>query len=362
MILKKLLVILFLFFITSNVHADCPNTNLQVMENSPFQRIPVYDQNGLGSCYAYTASQMVDFYRLKSGYGKLGLTHPIWLALKFSEYYGYDSLETGNVKNAVNIIRERGVCRDDEVQKRLNQYKAESDLSDAELMNIIEQINSAWDTPGFTNIGQIFDKAVDESWSKNACFDQREVRTKIFSHFRLNNGRYRRVLAVSFLKEALASCKGDQVYRPVIPAVRDSCQDCSDREMNDLIDDQLKSGLPVAFSYCAKVLEEPSYRGISDDRNKDIYLWYRSNYLVDRETCGSHGSLVVGSRQNQGQCQYLVRNSWGSSSYEAHPNCLCEIEKGKYEDCQHGDGSPNVVGCWVNRSDLTPNVMSVTHF
>lgn len=364
----------------SNSGMACANVNLQTRKNSPFQRIPVYDQNGLGSCYAYAASQLIDYHRLSRGYGNQnGLTHPIWTALQAKKNAGETTIESGVISDAVNAVARKGTCRESEVQRILNEYKGEGNLSDAQFMSLVENINDSWDTSKFSNIGEIFDHALENSQAKNVCFDHRYVRDKIFEPFRINGNRFRKVLGTEFLDSILRTCRGENYYRPNLERVYSTCQLCTDLGIDNLIEDKLKEGEPVVVNYCARVLGDKDYRGLDSSRNNFFRIMFRNTRILlendldeskieankkDKITkgCGKHSSMVVGSRNNGGKCQYLLRNTWGSTTYAEHPNCLCEVSKGRYESCSHGDGTPNVVGCWIDAEALTPNIFETVHF
>lgn len=377
--LSKILILLSVA-IWANTALACSNANLQTRENSPFQRIPVYDQNGLGSCYAYAASQLIDYHRLSRGYGNQnGLTHPIWTALQAKKRAEESTIESGNARNAVLAVARNGTCRESEVQRILNDYKGEGSLTDAQFMSLVENISDSWDSSRFSTIGEVFNEALENSDAKNVCFDHRYVRDRIFEPFRLDSGKFRKVLGTEFLDNILSSCRGNNYYRPNLESVRSNCQHCSDSEIDSLIKNKLNRGQPLIVNYCARVLGDKNYRGIDSSRNDFIVIKNRSSRILleedldeskidpnkkDKMTkgCGKHSSMVVGSRNHGGKCQYLLRNTWGSTTYEQHPNCLCEVAKGRYENCNHGDGTPNVVGCWVDAEALTPNIFETVHF
>ncbi|MGE5086429.1 MAG: C1 family peptidase [Bacillota bacterium] len=78
----------------------------------------------------------------------------------------------------------------------------------------------------------------------------------------------------------------------------------NDSSFGKKIDAQLSAKNPVEFSYNSSILD--------DARTKDGFA--------------DHSSLIVGRRFNQksGQCEYLVRNSWGKSCGFYDSNYSCE--------------------------------------
>ena len=99
--------------------------------------------------------------------------------------------------------------------------------------------------------------------------------------------------------------------------------------------------MPVVVRYCANVLRDRNSTGVdpADGKwdsdlcnvggNPDNHVW--------------HASVVIGRRPSKGGCDYLVKNSWGSTcgGYDKRLEC----ESGKI---------------WVNGRDLWRNTSSVT--
>ena len=164
-------------------------------------------------------------------------------------------------------------------------------------------------------------------------------------------------------------------YVPAIPKSLESCTKCSDNEIDKKIEKLLQSNQPIGISYCSTVLRNGNYQGIYNSRNDDLKWYTRSERVKlekdkqaksidtkEKKRCGRHASVITGSRKYKGQCQYLLKNSWGDTSYKDHPNCICQRNNGSYFDCKRGDGNHNRVGCWVDSKKLTPNLFKLTHF
>jgi hypothetical protein len=93
--------------------------------------------------------------------------------------------------------------------------------------------------------------------------------------------------------------------------------------------------VPIAVAYCADVLVDRSATGVDPINGK------HSRVLCTKT--GLHASVVIGRRMSGGQCQYLVKNSWGNQcngngqyAYDSRHQC----EGGKL---------------WINGKDLTRN-------
>ncbi len=94
--MKNSNLIYYLVFIFITLHfcvlAIAPNysnVNLIESKNKYFSNLPVYNQGPLNTCYSFSASTMVDYYRLSHGekistFGDL--TSPLWLASNYKKY------------------------------------------------------------------------------------------------------------------------------------------------------------------------------------------------------------------------------------------------------------------------------------
>lgn len=361
---------LLLSFMPLALFANCAEVNLQTQQNSPLNEIPVYNQDGLGSCYAYAASQLIDYARFKIAKRTTGGTNPIWLALLYAESEGNKSLETGGPAEAIDIAKSKGVCKERVVAAALAKYKNNNKITDAELANFIETLNEVWSVKNKETIQDIYKNAQNSCRAKGRV--DGSLLPEVIEIFKRDDGKIDKVIPRILMDELLKSCSGGNLYNLEIGEVKESCGHCTDSEIQNKISSILKDKSPVAISYCSAVLKDKNYRGIDDSRNDNLRINYRSYRIIDEEDrpkkngqvvkgCGKHASLIVGSRSVGGKCQYLLRNSWGSTSYKDHPSCLCETSKGKYEECKHGDGKPNKVGCWIDSDALTPNIYRLTH-
>lgn len=72
------------------------------------------------------------------------------------------------------------------------------------------------------------------------------------------------------------------------------------------IDREIERGRPVGISYCSRVLTDKRYKG--------------SPIAEVDANCDMHASVLIGRKMNNvGQCQYLIRNSWGTDAKYAWP-------------------------------------------
>ena len=129
-----------------------------------------------------------------------------------------------------------------------------------------------------------------------------------------------------------------------------------------------RSKAPAAIGYCAKVLDnenhEPPLRlGPHGFPPKPRVLQLANSENVKK--CSPHYSMIVGRREKAGQCQYMIRNTYGAHFWSQHMECTCENKKKEQFDCTyktHGDQDVTVLGCWINGGNLAESTFSVTHF
>lgn len=103
-------IISFFFFPAGKAHAqDCGTVNLITSKDSPFNKIPVLNQGNINICYAYTASQMADYYMIRTGSQQRSV-HAGWVALNYALSKGKRGLEIGHTKEALESLQKAGNC------------------------------------------------------------------------------------------------------------------------------------------------------------------------------------------------------------------------------------------------------------
>jgi hypothetical protein len=63
----------------------CEEVNLYNLPDSPLRKMPIYDQDGDGLCYAYTAAQLIDFHKIRENPDHT-LTSAHWLAFAHKQW------------------------------------------------------------------------------------------------------------------------------------------------------------------------------------------------------------------------------------------------------------------------------------
>jgi hypothetical protein len=103
-----------------------------------------------------------------------------------------------------------------------------------------------------------------------------------------------------------------------------------------------KNAQPVGIGYCSKILEKKNYLGRFPDPKNDMQM-----IAKDNEECGSHASIVIGMKNIEGKCHYLVRNTWGTK---------CD-----YDWTCRFNSDQEAVGIWVEENALLNNLGGITY-
>lgn len=361
----KFLVLFISIFSSYAFASDCKEVNLVTQKDSPFKKIPVYDQDGAGLCYAYAASQIVDYHLIKNG--KNRSTHPLWIALKYSESEWFKGDITGGRGNdAIKALLKAGSCHHTQVSSGLAEWAKKANLKEAELIGFLEKVIPKINTQ---YQGAVFNRSAMRAPLPTEA-EVKETITNAINGFKpycsatadleklmpelLNIGimSSRRVIGSLVLNE----CK--KITKLSVPnPVRKSPD--TDEEYVKILQTQIAKGAPTTISYCANVLKNPNYDGITNR------FWDSRNTVKD---CGNHESIIVGKKVIDNQCHFLLRNSWGTGFGSATKSwkCLCKNKKtGAYLDnCErskHNNGQYTVEACWVSSSAISKNTYGITY-
>ena len=341
-----------LIFILMSVTAfaqECTNVNYLTQPNSPFNRIPVADQDGVGICYAYTAAQLVDYHLIRTRQTREPVMHPAWLALKSSRRLLY----AGTELNAINSVRAAGSCSYHQVEEALNLFGQPANISSQPLLAFIE----AYETAIFTESNRRRDTITSEMQGRA------QMEAIIATAGICPEG----VLLDRLLPELTAS--NETSVQLINRIVRDACAPASLQSYNipqplvaqptdndtasASLDDQIGKG-PFTMAYCATTWDNPNFS---------------MNRADPGEACGMHSSLAVGRKKIAEHCYMLVRNTWGTGwgSWNQNEKCLCKnTATGAWVDecteAVHNDGNHTVEACYIGMNRLSRNVQDLTTF
>lgn len=357
------------FFLISHLSfaTECRPINLITEANSPFEKIPVYDQDGIGICYAYSAAQLIDYHLIKNGASKRSV-HPVWLALQVSIKSDKGKLSSGNPSPTIEAVREAKNCDYDLVHSAIGTWAKKANITESEMTSLIEKMN-----PKFQLLldGKKAEALLNNT-SPNITKDDMvvvlsEAVAEQKDHECSPNPQYENIIPDLY---ALSILGGPKMFEGLLFPV---CYDqrvalniprsqneilTEDNEYPDFIDRKLNElNAPVSIGYCSKALSDKTYDGVVS----------RVENIILKEDCGNHESLLVGKKKIQDSCHFLLRNSWGNgfADWNQNQSCLCKHKQtGAFvDDCTaqtHNTGEYSVEACWIDEGTIAKNINNVS--
>jgi len=349
------LALLFLPSLTFAV--GCSPINLLTQPNSPFEKIPVYDQDGLGSCYAYTAAQLADFDLIKKG-AKDRSVHPIWIAMNYASKLEQEGISGGDTQYALFSLGAAGNCSYNSVSTSLAQWSKKNRVPELIMLDLIERVSSKLKVTQ-NDKGQL--TTIDVSNAYKTSINEAPYCRQETMYWKSIIPQLKELLEINptqiVAKQLLTNCSNPlpldigqpvktSVPYPVFGAI----------EMRDLLE---TLHAPIEVSHCGKFWDDPKYVGLGKNGAP------RSQVEAD---CEPHSTLIVGRKEVGESCQLLVRNSWGSGFSETTDRfkCFCRNKKtGSFVDeCSRKSPDADqlsVEGCWVDMKDLANNTIDYTY-
>ncbi len=142
--MKKIQPLLFLLMVLApflSLANDCSSINLITNEDSPFSKIPVYNQGKINICYAYSAAQMADYHLIKQGNSERSV-HPFWVALNYAQLMKRENIQIGHPKEALEALTNFSNCDYQTVNKALSMLDTQ-ETSTSRLMEMVKDACSA---------------------------------------------------------------------------------------------------------------------------------------------------------------------------------------------------------------------------
>ncbi len=368
----------------------------QVRTTDRYIDMPAYDQGRTGTCYAFAATQLVDYWRQSRGFmpePRISLSSPIHMAMVYkSAQQKMGDLDGGLIFGAVEALKEHGFCPKEVVNKDLKEFlgselgeykitgegtgaQVEEDVVFAELTQgfIVQQTGAHG---GDGNYNTLDPKAVTfqqylsftKSKSQRASIRRIDEKTlkRIYDSFMkyFANGNY-----VAFVNDVLKSCRNPNFKTGILnlmPSPRDfkvarfeqlmkkgvvknesdymSLRKIQYSEMiRSLLNRQ--NAPAVGIAYCSSVLSKPGTSGLNA-KGKPT------------EKCGGHASIIVGKREVNGKCQYLLKNSWNSPGICAkHNGCIYR----EVRNPKTGVPYKEEVGSWIDEENILNNLWFISY-
>ena len=328
---------------------DCPSLNLVTAKDSPFNKLPVYDQDGIGICYAYAAAQLADYHLIQNG-GERSV-HPLWAALKFAEREKKSTVSYGYTDLALKEIKKYGNCHYDKVSGPLSDWARKANIKESEVMNLIEIFATKLEVHQKTKSSELITEEIEDviaatiNDQKPHCSPGAILEQLLPELRALSVMSSREMLS----KLILPACQTPD--RIKLPGVAYYSKESGQENLQELQKQLAQRNTPVAISYCSQVLYDPNFSG--------------GNRI---DNCGIHASLIVGMKRDDNKCKLLLRNSWGTGfgTHTDNWKCLCKSrETGELvDDCTastHNNGKYTVEACWIDSDALGRNLDSLSY-
>lgn len=321
--------------------------------------MPVLNQQGNGMCYAYAAAQLANYQLIKSGSASSPEVDPAWTALLYAEVSNERDFRGGITATALNALAARNNCDGDILRSAISARARIAGVTEAKFLKFIDDYaKSLRGQSGSANERRL--RAINEAGAMNPqCPLANWRRVGGLPEFFQND-------SASILGHLLASaCSERNLKKLNLPRLQTMRQG-DDSEFEEEIHAALTRGNPVAATFCSWATDRPHTtppRYVTTGPRR-----YRQS-LVDEKTCGTHIALFVGQKTIRGECNFLYRNSRGTSWYKdiRHLTCLCRDQRTDQtvDDCRystHNTPRYQVEACWVPRSTLVPNIFDLNHY
>jgi hypothetical protein len=338
----------------------CAPLNLVTQPNSPFNQVPVTDQDGVGLCYAYAGAQLMNYQLVRQG--REPSVHQLYLGIEFTRYTR-GNIEYGNTAQAISHLQSSRNCPASRVREALASLvqKATSREEDVygfiikvserlvELQRQKTQAAGAWRPVPLSEAEVTSVLAKTNTEFASNCHPGTRLE-QIFPEIRAFA-----IMTPENVLNGILSPFCQQRERLPLPAPRVR-RFRSTEDSTAAISETITGGqTPVAVSYCARVLYDPNHVGVR-----------RANTSLASD-CSLHESLGVGQRPAGASCEFLLRNSWGTSfgRHTQNAKCLCRHRRtGAFvNDCTnatHNNGNYTVEACWINSGALSANAVEMT--
>lgn len=311
----KILVSLLLFTsILVNADQDCGDVRMDGPDGTV--QTPVYDQQDLGICFAVAVTQTIDAYRVKKGENIKGnFSSPLHVAVTANaDKYHYTgnsryTFEGGRSCEALDTAAQKGVCPEKEVDGKI--AKEIYDNTDA--------------------FNRLFNKSFKNRSACKECFERDSFAPIYSTYFNLQMVA-RSGFHNSDIKNLVTKiCPPSRLKTH--PQLRCEKSDYADFDKIHNALNETKP-LPVIIDYCSRFLRFKPYK-----TQRSV-----SNGNITSPDCEAHSSIIIGRRKFEGQCQFLIRNSWGSSCFY-YENRKCEKVGGQV---------------WIDQKELADHIFNTT--
>ncbi len=334
--------------------ATCDTADLNESATGPLRQVPIYDQDGTGTCYAQTAATLINFEYAKAGRKPREWINPIFAswANKYEDnsLYGADSTRGGEASDVIASLRKVKNCPAYLVEGSLTDMKKAGHLTDAQLVSFLEHLYENYPTVVHADtFKSVLDRTIKDE-KMNACYTRTLAED-------LKSRELAGIAATVVLKHLFEGCPVTQRDDVTVPPVS-TLGTGPDSAVRKRVDEALERGAPIGISICSEMLATPTLRPL---RWENPSLLNRGSNGNIKGKCGNHAVTITARRQLGNSCMYLVRNSWGASWHARGMSCACITWGDTYQEvCESALMAKEFLGCWYKAEDLMANIQDTT--
>ncbi|MEZ0391567.1 MAG: hypothetical protein ACAH59_05090 [Pseudobdellovibrionaceae bacterium] len=297
----------------------CPEIRLD--KAGSLSSYPVFDQanasagTDMNICYAATAAQLLDTYRASRAQQEQlqnERTSPWWLAVNYSSSYKKDEnsdVQFGEPDKALETIKIDGVC---------SQADLFGDQPTEEIIRFHQMVKEFYQSAG-KNTEEKDAVLKLETLLQSLGFIKDSTLLADISVKALKEKTFVLFLRTLFQGKCQGKVKQDPAFQ--IERIDTERKGTPVEEKDKIIMETLQKSQPIEVSVCSQVLRTPDYDGSKGSKPRHF-----------AKDCMRHSMLVIGSRTQKGECQYLVRDTYGSHSCTRtrngqpwyHPSLECD--------------------------------------
>lgn len=360
--MKKIIILLAALFPLYSF--ACSDINLYD-ERPEILDIGIVNQGDMATCYAHS---MATLYNMELTSHESERAHPYWVAYNHKKrliHWNPRNLNYSILSWAYNDLKKRGNCSYQATENRLHELKNGVAYSNDQLMFLLHAFfkeKKGEDLNDNASFLSAVDKTLARVQKKSQDFElewKKPQLVKVLSPIRnaAQEGGFYRFLG----NHVFNHCSSDinqEVSEKLTYFARGFG---SNKKIAKRLEDVLADGKSVAVGYCARTTykDDPA-------TSRDVNRFPRIARAISTR-CGSHYSMLLGSRRAGNSCQYLLRNTYGEGfwAHEAF-ECYCQDRSsGQNRNCRKSESSnPNlkVLGCWIDRDKLLSNTFDLSYF
>lgn len=282
------------------------------------------DQDSMGWCYAYATAELLSI-KTEKPISALDVTIVNNLAYNtgISDFFNQDKITKSgsSITAAIKAAMKYGVCLETDMPSNSNAFSdyANSTAALAENMQTLRT--------------QILDQdmSLQQFSSSNLCHETMKNTIKFFP-----------TISAANIYEILKKSSWEHINTSLYKMEQKTCGNKKVRLPSDMKIIKVKSDLFDNNDKMFSAIDEQL------NHNNALVVSYDDSIITRGGDGGSHANVILGRKIKDGQCMYLLKNSWG-------PGCAYYNKKIQ-KNCNSSEGS-----FWIDKETLGKTIDGVTY-